>query len=263
VQTFTDIVRYRFVLENLVAKNLKVLYRNMALGFFWSVLNPLVMATVLTLVQLRFFHQQRDWPSMFLVALIPYNFFAYCLSGCASSVLSNASLVTKVRFPRQVLPVSVVVTNLVHFGIQSSLIVAALAFFGPAHSVLGWQLLWLPVILAINIGLVLGLGLLVSGANVVYRDVQYLVDSLLTVMFWLTPLVYDAGPMLESGPRWQYWVYFANPLSGLLDSYRRVLYHATAPDLAVLGMAVIGTTLLGIWGVRSFWKHEPEFADLI
>ncbi|MGE3173914.1 MAG: ABC transporter permease [Planctomycetota bacterium] len=263
MQTFADIVRYRFVLENLVAKNLKSLYRNMALGFFWSVLNPLVMAAVLTLVQLRFLNGQRDWPSMFLVALIPYNFFAYCLSGCAAVVLNNASLVTKVRFPRQILPVSVVVTSLVHFAIQSTLVVAALVFFGPDRDIVGWQLLWLPAILAVNIGLCMGLGLLVAGANVVYRDVQYLVDSVLTVMFWMTPLIYDAGPMLENGPRWQYWAYFANPLSGLLDSYRRVLYHGEQPDPAVFAMAVVGTLLLGVWGVRSFWKHEAEFADLI
>ncbi len=271
MQTFTDIVRYRFVLENLVAKNLKTLYRNMALGFFWSILNPLVMAVVLTAVQLRFFGAQRDWPSMFLCALIPYNFFAYCLSGAAYSVTGNASLVTKVRFPRQILPVSVIVTNLVHFGIQSTLVLAALVVFpkvvdpvaGTTADWFGWQLLWLPVVLVVNVGLVTGVGLLVAGANVVYRDVQYLVDSVMTVMFWLCPLVYDAGTLLAHGPRWQYWLYFANPLSGLLDSYRRVLYHGTAPDLGVLGLATLVATLFGVWGVRSFWKHEHRFADLL
>ncbi len=265
MQTFTDIVRHRFILQNLVAKNLKALYRNMALGFFWSILNPLVMAVVLTAVQLRFFHQQSDWPSTFLCALIPYNFFAYCLSGCAYSVVGNASLVTKVRFPRQILPVSVIVTNLVHFAIQSTLVVAALVFFGPQHSVVGWQLLWLPVIVGLNVLLALGVGLLVAGANVVYRDVQYIVESVMTVMFWLCPLVYDAGAqLLENGQRtWVYWVYFLNPLSGLLDSYRRVLYHATAPDTGVLALCVLVTTLFGVWGVRSFWKHEHRFADLL
>lgn len=271
MQTFTDIVRYRFVLENLVAKNLKALYRNMALGFFWSILNPLVMAVVLTAVQLRFFGAQRDWPSMFLCALIPYNFFAYCLSGAAGSVTGNASLVTKVRFPRQILPVSVVVTNLVHFAIQSALVLAALLLFpkvvdtatGATAAWFGWQLLWLPVVLLVNLGLVVGVGLLVAGANVVYRDVQYLVDSVMTVMFWLCPLVYDGGAMLANGPRWQYWLYFANPLSGLLDSYRRVLYHGEPPDPGVLALAAVGATLLGVWGVRSFWKHEPRFADLL
>lgn len=271
MQTFTDIVRYRFVLENLVAKNLKTLYRNMALGFFWSILNPLVMAIVLTAVQLRFFGARHDWPSLFLCALIPYNFFAYCLSGAAYSVTGNASLVTKVRFPRQILPVSVIVTNLVHFAIQSSLVVASLLWFpkiadletGATVAWFGWQLLWLPVILVVNIGLVVGVGLLVAGANVVYRDVQYIVESVMTVMFWLCPLVYDGGAMLANGPRWQFWLYFANPLSGLLDSYRRVLFHGTAPDLGVLGLAAMVTALLGAWGVRSFWKHEHRFADLL
>lgn len=273
MQTFTDIVRHRFVLENLVAKNLKALYRNMALGFFWSILNPLVMAVVLTAVQLKFFGQRHDWPSLFLCALIPYNFFAYCLSGCAHSVTGNSSLVTKVRFPRQILPVSVIVTNLVHFAIQSSLVVAALWLFPPQHEtaagvfadtqILDWQLLWLPVVLLLNLALVLGLGLLVAGANVVYRDVQYIVDSVMTVMFWLCPLVYDAGPILAKEGSWTYWLYFCNPLSGLLDSYRRVLYHGAAPDPVALGLAAFVTLLFGIWGVRSFWKHEHRFADLI
>ncbi|HEX5053024.1 MAG TPA: ABC transporter permease [Planctomycetota bacterium] len=273
MQTFTDIVRYRFVLENLVAKNLKALYRNMALGFFWSILNPLIMAVVLTAVQLKFFGARHDWPSMFLCALIPYNFFSYCLSGCAYSVTGNASLVTKVRFPRQILPVSVVLTNLVHFVIQSSLVVAALVFFGPVDpvthaeiGVVGWQLLWLPVIVLLNIGLSLGLGLLVAGANVVYRDVQYTVESVMTVMFWLCPLVYDAGFELTKDGAAKgatYWLYFSNPLSALLDSYRRVLYHGTAPDLGVMALCVVITALLGVWGVRTFWKYEGRFADLL
>ncbi|MBI5853585.1 MAG: ABC transporter permease [Planctomycetes bacterium] len=263
VQTFTDIVRYRFVLENLVAKNLKALYRNMALGFFWSILNPLVMAVVLTAVQLKFFGQQAWWPSTFLCALIPYNFFAYCVSGCANSVIGNASLVTKVRFPRQILPIAVIVTNLVHFAIQSTLVVAALLWFPPPHDVVGWHFLWLPVIVALNLALAVGLGLLVAGANVVYRDVQYIVDSVMTVLFWLCPLVYDAGPVLANSPRWQFWLYFLNPLSGLLDSYRAVLFWGRAPDLGVLALATVVIALLGVAGVRSFWKHEHRFADLI
>lgn len=271
VQTFTDIVRYRFVLENLVAKNLKTLYRNMALGFFWSLLNPLVMAVVLTAVQVLMFGQKASIAVFLLVALIPYNFFAYCLSGCAGVVINNASLVTKVKFPRQVLPVSVIVTNLVHFAIQSLLVLAAIVLFPPDASLLGWQLAWLPFVLVVHVGLAVGLGLLVAGANVVYRDVQYIVDSAMTVMFWLCPLIYDPRRIDPStgqdtwagAPEWAFWVYYANPLAAVIDSYRHVLYYGKPPDLAVLGLATLVTLSIGAVGVRSFWKHEPRFADLI
>ena len=267
MQTFTDIVRYRFVLENLVAKNLKALYRNMALGFFWSILNPLVMAAVLTAVQVFMYPDGGGArrAGFLLVALIPYNFFAYCLSGCANSVLGNASLVTKVCFPRQILPVSVIVTNLVHFAIQSSLILLALLLFPPPGQWFGWQLLWLPAILVVHIGLAMGLGLLVAGLNVVYRDVQYIVESTMTVMFWVCPLIYDP---VETGswaraPEWAFWLYYSNPLAGLIDSYRHVLYYGKPPDLGVLTLAFAMTLVIGACGVRSFWKHEYRFADLL
>lgn len=262
MQTFTDIVRHRFILENLVAKNLKALYRNMALGFFWSILNPLVMVVVLTIVQLRFFGASSDYPSLLMVGLIPYNFFAYCLSGSASSIISNASLVKKVKFPRQILPVSVIVTSSVHFAIQALLIVATLILFRPPQPILGAQLLWLPIVLGLNLALVMGLALLVSALNVVYRDVQYIVDSALTVLFWMSPVVYDASN-LAAGPAWQYWAYFANPLAGILAAYRSVLYHGSSPDLVALGMAAAVTLVVGVFGVRSFWIHERNFADLI
>ena len=266
MQTFTDNVRYRFVLENLVAKNLKALYRNMALGFFWSILNPLVMAVVLTAVQAFMFPDGGGArrAGFLLVALIPYNFFAYCLSGCANSVLGNASLVTKVSFPRQILPVSVIVTNLVHFAIQSSLILLALLLFPPPGQWFGWQLLWLPVILVVHVGLAMGLGLLVAGLNVVYRDVQYIVESTMTVMFWICPLFYDPREKGSwAAPEWAFWLYYGNPLAGLIDSYRQVLYYGTPPDLGVLTLAIASVIAIGACGVRSFWKHEHRFADLL
>jgi ABC-type polysaccharide/polyol phosphate export permease len=170
--------------------------------------------------------------------------------------------VTKVCFPRQILPVSVIVTNLVHFAIQSSLILLALLLFPPQAQWFGWQLLWLPVILVVHIGLAMGLGLLVAGLNVVYRDVQYIVESTMTVMFWICPLIYDP---VERGrpPEWAFWLYYSNPLAGLIDSYRQVLYYGKPPHLGVLALAFALTLAIGACGVRSFWKHEHRFADLL
>ncbi len=265
MQTFTDLYKYRFILGNLVSKELKAQYRNMSLGFLWALLNPLVLIVVLSVAWTVFLEAPPSFPSMVIVALIPYNFFTYCLAGCSMSIVGNVSLVKKVRFPRQILPISVICTHLIHFAIQSTLVVLALIVFTPPHDIVSVHLLWLPVLVVIEIGLVTGIGLLVAGLNVVYRDVQYIVESILTILFWVSPVLWSAGPTspLERFPDWVYYAYFLNPLSGLLEGFRSVLYFGTSPDLITLGMSVAMTFILGYWGVKSFWKQEREFADLL
>jgi ABC-type polysaccharide/polyol phosphate export permease len=235
VQTFIDTYRHRFILNNLVAKNFKTLYRNMALGLMWVVLNPVVMITTLAVVWWVFMGDASR-ASFVMPAYIPYVFFQYCVSGCTHSIVGNASLVKKVAFPRQILPFSVILTHLIHFGIQIPLVVIVLLLFPPEANLLGAQLLWLPVILLVQVGLVVGVGLLVAGLNVVYRDTQYVVDSAMIVLFWVSSVLFDGS---------------------------NVLYFGHAPDITTFLMAVGVTTAFGIWGMRSFWMHEKEFADLI
>jgi len=269
VQTFTDLYRYRFVLSNLVSKNVKVLYRNMALGFLWSLLQPLVMVITLSLVWRFFMGDDGSFAAKVVVVLIPYNFFAYCLTGCASSIYGNVSLVKKIAFPRQILPVSVILTHLIHFGIQSILIVLVLATFPHGGEILSLNLLWLLPIFVLQLGLVTGLGFLVAGLNVLYRDVQYITESSLLVLFWICPILYEANlsaggvtsKLAENG--WLYHAYFLNPLSGILEAYRSVLYYGRSPELSTLGISLGITLVIGYFGVKSFWKHEREFADLI
>ncbi|MFQ5505180.1 MAG: ABC transporter permease [Planctomycetota bacterium] len=265
MQTFTDIYRFRFILANLVSKNLKSMYRNMALGFVWSLLNPLILIVVLTMVWVVFFGAELTFPALVLVALIPFNFFSYCLSGCAVSIHGNASLIKKIAFPRQILPVSVIVTHLIHFGIQSTLVVAVLMLFPHPGDVLSSHLLWLPLIFVVQAGLCMGVGLLAAGLHVLYRDVQYIVDSTLTVLFWASPILYSAGPEsdLAKLPGHFYRLYYLNPLSGILESYRDVLYFGRNPDPISLLMALGVTLIVGYSGVKAFWRHEREFADLI
>jgi len=264
VQTFTDIYKYRFILSNLVGKELKAQYRNMSMGFLWALLNPLVMVTVLSLAWTMFLGADASFPVLVLVALIPYNFFTYCFNGCSASILGNVSLVKKIRFPRQILPISVIITHLIHFAIQFVLVIAVLLIFPHPGSALSIHLLWLPVILVVQIGLVVGVGLLIAGLNVIYRDVQYIVESLLVVLFWGSPILWTAGPEsnLAAYPI-LYHLYYLNPLAGILEAWRSVLYYGRSPSLVTFGMATGIAILLGIIGVASFWKHERDFADLI
>jgi ABC-type polysaccharide/polyol phosphate export permease len=263
MQTFTDTIRYRFVLENLVSKNLKVMYRNQALGFVWAVVQPLVMMLVLTFVMVYVF-QGGDHPAArAIVGIVPFNFISYCLSGCAMSVVGAAGLVKKVAFPRQLLPFSVIVTNLVHLAIQAPLVLVVLLIDTPPNAHLGLHLLWLPAIFVVHLGLALGAGLLVAAVNVSYRDVQYMIDSLMTVLFWLSPVMYDSQLMAVNAPQWVQTLYFCNPLAGIIDAYRAVLFHGTAPDPRTLSLAFLITLVIGAFGVRRFWVHERDFADLV
>lgn len=266
MQTFTDTVRYRFVLENLVSKNLKVMYRNQALGFVWAVVQPLVMMAVLTFVMVYAFADPANPPdapaSRAIVGIVPFNFVSYCLTGCAMAVVGNAGLVKKVAFPRQLLPFSVVLTNLIHLAIQVPLVALVLWINRPSTAHFGLNLLWLPVIFAVHFGLVVGVGLLVAALNVTYRDVQYMIDSLMLVLFWLSPVMYDPT-QFKNMPAWMHHAYWLNPLAGIIDGYRAVLIRGSSPDLTTLGVATGVTLVLGAIGVRQFWVHERDFADLV
>lgn len=265
MQTIRDTYAYRHILWALTSKQLKAQYRSMALGFFWALLNPLVMVTVLSLVFVWFFGQGLEQPPRVIVALIPYNFFSYCLSGCATSITSNSPLVRKVRFPRQVLPFSIILTNLVQLGIQSSLVLLALLVFPVPGTILGPQLLWLLPLLLVLIALCVGIGLLAAALTVVFRDTQYIVQSTMTVLFWMSPVLYDAGEKFSQAqaPTWAQVAYFLNPIAGLLESFRDVLFWGTAPGLLPLGLATVTTLVIAALGVRTFTRHEPTFADLI
>ncbi|MBK8980226.1 MAG: ABC transporter permease [Planctomycetes bacterium] len=265
MQTFTDAYRFRHVLLALTSKQLKAQYRSMSLGFFWALLNPLVMITVLSVVFIWFFGQGAEHPARVVVALIPYNFFTYCLTGCATSITNNSSLVKKVWFPRQILPLSIIVTNIVHLGIQSVLVVAVLVAFPTPGHILGLQLLWLVPLLALLLGLCVGIGLLSAALTVVFRDTQYIIQSTLTVLFWMSPVLYDSGGRF-AGPGRPGWVeplYYLNPLAGLLDSFRRVLFWGASPTPLALGLATLGTLAFGALGIRVFFRHEPDFADYV
>lgn len=266
LQTLRDTLRFRHVLFALTAKELKAQYRNMALGFLWAMLNPLVMIAVLTVAFVVFFGAGLDHPCRIVVALVPFNFLTYCLSGCTWSILGNATLVRKVAFPRQVLPLSVILTHFVHFGVQCLLVVATLAVFPTPGNPLSVNLLWLPVVLLVHVGLVVGLGLMVSALNVAYRDTQYIVESAITVLFWISPVVYDASATFAASGDGISWVersYFLNPVAGVLDSYRRILFHGTHPDWFALGAALLLTLAVGVVSLRVFWRYEREFAELV
>ncbi len=166
-----------FILKNLVSKDFKVRYRNMSLGIFWSLVNPLIMMGVLTFIfSVVFTRGIPNYPLFLLCGLLPYNFFTQAWSTATTSVVSNASLVKQVRFQRELVPVSVVLGNALHYALQLALLLIAVVIVVGVNI----QWMWLPLVLSLQLIFVCGLSLLTSALDVYYRDMGYVVPELCT-----------------------------------------------------------------------------------
>ncbi len=257
---FSNLRRYRYALWSLMLKDFRVRYRNMSLGMLWSVINPLVMLGVLVVV-FSFIHPNRQvhyFPVFMLIGLVIYNFLSLSLPPACSAIMDNASLVKKVIFPRELIPLAVILAQLIHAGIQLVLLAVFVVIFSvPFH--MTW--LWVPVIYVVMTVFVIGLGFGCSALNVKYRDVLYVVDSALKVVFWLTPIFYDLGQVKLNLPRPLYYVYLLNPMAGCIDAMRRTVLKGTPPDPESFGIAAVMAVLTLLGGFLVFHCRQATFAD--
>lgn len=260
-----EIWEYRYALRNLVLKDFRVRYRNMSLGILWSVLNPLVMLAVLVVV-FSYIHPNRTqhhFPIFLLLGLIGFNYFSMCLSAAVTCIKDNASLVKKVIFPRQLLPLSVLLSQTIHLFIQLALLFFFILWFRlpvrPSYA-------WLVPVLGVEIMAIVGLSLLVSALNVYYRDVQYIVESGLRVMFWFTPIFYALRTVrisLSNIHPALYYLYLMNPLAGCIDAARWAVLEGRAPDFHAFGFSAAVSFFWLVAGALFFERVKHHFADRI
>ncbi len=214
-----ELVSYRSLVRNLVTKDLKVRYKNSFLGFLWSLLNPLLMMTIYTVVFTKILNSPvQNFQVFVLAALLPWNWCARSLSLCATSLLDNSTIINKVYFPRVLLPVSAVASEAVNFLLALPALFLLMAYYGVPFT--GW-LSFLPLLMVIEGTLLIGLGLILAALNVLFRDTGVILEVLLTAWFFLTPIFYWSGQFPEHIARWMNWL---NPMASIIEQYRQILY---------------------------------------
>ncbi len=257
---------YRELVRNLVIRDLKVRYKNSVLGFLWSLLNPLMMMVIFTIVfTIMLPNNTIDrFPVFVLCALLPWNFFSSSVMTSVHSVVGNAPLIKKVYFPREVLPLSTVLANLVNFLLAMIVLFGMIFVFRTPLTV--WALL-LPVIVLVQVTFTLGLAFFLSTLNVFYRDTAAIMDVALLAWFFLTPVFYPItilphyrtlfGLALDI----QRLAYILNPMASLIASYRVILYYGAPPAFDFLARTIVTSCAVLALGYLFFARYSKSFAE--
>ena len=252
-----EIFQYREAVRNMVARDLKVRYSHSVLGVVWGLFSPLLMALVYTVVFNYLVKSSiRAYPVFILAGLLPWQFFSSTVSTTTGAITTNSTLINRVYFPREVLPLANMLSNASNFLLALVMLFLFIIAFG-VH--VGLSLLWLPVIIVIELALIAGLGLFLSATNVFFRDTQQIVDILVLAWFFLTPIIYPLEVIKD--PTLQLALQVLNPMAGLVVAFRHVLYYGDSPDLGLLALTALEALVMLMVGALIFRRLSPSFAE--
>jgi lipopolysaccharide transport system permease protein len=254
-----ELGQYRDLFMALAVRDVKLRYKQTALGVIWVILQPLAGALIFTLVfnkVAKLDSEELPYIVFTYAGLLGWNAFNSTLTKASACVVGNAQLVSKVFFPRLILPLSTVLSTLIDFAVGMSVMIVLMVVFGVAP---GPGLLLMPVILALLILLAVGLGLYTSALMVQFRDLQYAIPVMMQFLLYASPVAYAVSAVPE---KWRP-LYFLNPITGLLEAFRWSLLNRGDLNLGYLAYSAAAVGVIFVFGTFAFKRMERKFADVI
>ncbi len=256
---FRELWEYRELLYFFVWRDIKIRYKQTAIGAAWAVLQPLLTMVVFSLffgVLAKIPSQGLPYPVFYYAALLPWMYFAGALQNATSAVVEHQRVITKVYFPRLMLPLAAVLSGLVDFAISFVIFLGILLYYGIAP---GAAILLLPGLLLLAVLTAFGVGLWLSALNAVYRDVRYVVPFLMQFWMFASPVAYPSALVPQ---RWR-WIYGLNPMAGVIEGFRWALTGQGQPPGPLLFASTAAVLLLVGGGLAYFQKMETTIADVV
>jgi lipopolysaccharide transport system permease protein len=255
-----DLWRYRELLFFLTLRDIQIRYKQTLIGAAWAIIQPFMTMVVFSLFFGGLAKIPSDgipYPIFSYAALVPWAFFANGVTQSSNSLVGSANLITKVYFPRLVVPISSVLSGLVDFGLAFLILLGMMVVYGIAPTA---NVIWLPFFCVLAAVTALGVGLWLSALNVQYRDVRYVVPFLIQFWLFITPIAYPSGlienPLVRT-------LYSLNPMAGVVEGFRWTLLGTNAPSWPVILASSVAASMLLISGVFYFRRMEKSFADVV
>jgi lipopolysaccharide transport system permease protein len=255
---FGDLWSYRELLFFVIWRDVKVRYKQTAIGVLWAILQPVLTTAIFTVIFsqfARFDSLEIPYPLFALSGLLLWLFVNSSINTASGSLINNTNLVTKIYFPRLIVPLAATLSGLIDLALGFVLLVGLMIFYGVAFN---WQIVFAPIFILLAVTLALSLGTLFSAVNVRFRDVKFALPFALQIWMFVSPVFYPASVLSE---KWRV-VFALNPLTGILEGFRAALFGG-AFDWFALVISVVLTFILALASLFVFKRMEDDFADLI
>jgi len=255
---FKELNQYRDLLFFLVWKNFIVKYKQTLIGISWAIIQPVTQMVIFSILFGRFAKIPSDnvpYPIFVYSALIPWTFFANSISACNNSIINHAGLINKVYFPRLLIPLSAIGSQLIDFGLSFTVLIGIMIFY---HFSVSWEFLMILPLIFLTIFTAIGFGTLIAALSGIYRDIRHIIPFILTIWMFVTPVIYP--PSLLSS-RYEFIIYL-NPLSGIVTGFRSAILNQVF-NWNSLAFALIMSCLFFAIGIYYFNKSEDRFADVV
>ena len=260
-----DLWRYRELLYILAWRDVAVRYKQTAIGIIWALLQPFAQMFVMVVVFSKIAGLPSEggapYPLLVFAAMLPWQFFASSISSASMSIVSNSNLISKVYFPRLIIPAAAVVTSLVDFAIAFAILIVLMLWYG---HVPGWRMLTLPVFMLLALLASFGPGLLITTLNTKYRDFRYVIPFIVQFGLYVSPVGFSSTIVKGRFGEWLFLIYSLNPMVGVIDGFRwAILGGSTRLNLHSLAFSFVLSTVFLVMGTLYFRRLERKFADVI